>query len=264
MGTPSASTPHLDQYSFKSRKPGMSIKTLIRREIPAPPVNFSSSAFWTFGCRLEWYIWYLKSRIERKKWMRSLDVRFFLKFDSPSFIFTFRALYGQKRGRTKSKIIGFSEMVRTTSMKINQRSQFSVYKNFEKSTFLNFRFCASDILSWKSFEKFANTLIFMEIKRTTFEKPIIFNFVWFPFAWRWNLGNFIPKTILSKSKLITYDLTRSTSRRTFAFNRSYESSDRIMINFTSSHVLISQRSSLQIVLAWLEPSATRPIVSLFW
>ena len=52
-------------------------------------------------------------------------------------------------------------------------------KIFKKSIFSNFDFRAFDILSWKSIEKWPRSLIFIEIHRAVFEKPIIFNFVRF-------------------------------------------------------------------------------------
>ena len=111
---------------------------------------------------------------------------------------------GQLRSRTKSKIIGFSETARWNSLKIKGRCQFLIYfhlqllktsklgvkifgffstlhvqisKIFKKSIFSNFDFCAFDILSWKSIEKWPRSLIFIEIHRAVFEKPIIFDFV---------------------------------------------------------------------------------------
>ena len=111
---------------------------------------------------------------------------------------------GRLRNRTKSKIIGFSKTARWNSLKINRRSQFLIYfhlqlwktsksgvkifgffstlhmqigKIFKKSIFSNFDFRAFDILSWKSIEKWPGSLIFIEIHRAVFEKPIIFDFV---------------------------------------------------------------------------------------
>ena len=52
-------------------------------------------------------------------------------------------------------------------------------KIFKKSIFSNFDIRAFDILSWKSIEKWPRSLIFIEIYRVVFEKPIIFNFVRF-------------------------------------------------------------------------------------
>ena len=113
---------------------------------------------------------------------------------------------GQLRNRTKLKIIGFSKTARWNSLKIKERSQFLIYfhlqlsktsksgvkicrffstlhvqigKIFKKSIFSNFYFRAFDILSWKSIEKWPRSLIFIEIHRAVFEKPIIFNFVRF-------------------------------------------------------------------------------------
>ena len=52
-------------------------------------------------------------------------------------------------------------------------------KILKKSNFSNFYFCASDILSLKSIQKWPGSLIFIEIHPAVFEKPIIFNFVRF-------------------------------------------------------------------------------------
>ena len=113
---------------------------------------------------------------------------------------------GQLRNRTKLKIIGFSKTARWNSLKIKERSQFLIYFHlqlsktsksgvkicrffsilhvqiriiFKKSIFSNFYFRAFDILSWKSIEKWPHSLIFIEIHRAVFEKPIIFDFVRF-------------------------------------------------------------------------------------
>ena len=113
---------------------------------------------------------------------------------------------GQLRNRTKSKIIGFSKTARWNSLKINRRSQFLIYfhlqlwktsksgvkifgffstlhmqigKIFKKSIFSNLDFRAFVMLSWKSIKKWPRSLIFIEIHRVVFEKPIIFDFVRF-------------------------------------------------------------------------------------
>ena len=113
---------------------------------------------------------------------------------------------GRLRNRTKSKIIGFSKTARWNSLKINRRSQFLIYfhlqlwktsksgvkifgffstlhmqigKIFKKSIFSNFDFRAFVMLSWKSIKKWPRSLIFIEIHRAVFEKPIIFDIVRF-------------------------------------------------------------------------------------